>query len=51
MNFQDLLDKIADGDIPGIEFTRQKMDPRVVFTKPYMAGYWECQQYGMEHRN
>jgi len=51
MTFQHLLEHIADGDCPGIQFTRQKINPNVVFSQLYNVGPLECQRYGQEHRN
>jgi hypothetical protein len=51
MKFQEILNQIADGDIPGIQFTRQKLPLWILGTIPYEANFWDCQGYFQEHRN
>ncbi len=39
MNFQELVEKIADGDYPGIQFTRERMDINLIASVPYPGFY------------
>ncbi len=51
MNFQNLLNRLADGDFPDIENVRQRIDPRVVFTRPIDRDIWSWEDYLNANRN
>ena len=51
MNFQELLNLIADGDVPGIQFTREKIDPYVVFTKFFELDAIDWLDFSHANRN
>ena len=41
MNFQELISHLADGDVPGIEFTRKAIPLWVIASSPYPIDYWD----------